>query len=85
MRATTAFNRLLERIEELSADCQRYLTSNQADQQRIRQLASENETLQRFNKGYAKLERFVESTPELEAAWLAFEQPPKNPSEEIPF
>lgn len=79
-----AFNRLLERLEELVEEKQRTVTGNASLQKRISELADENGRLTIFNRGYGQLERFVESSPAIEKEWAAFRENEALPKEKRP-
>lgn len=87
-----AFNRVLERLEELVEEKQRTVIGNATLQKRISELADENGRLTIYNQGYGLLERFAESSPEMEKAWADFCEknqtratPRKTPETDIPF
>ncbi len=79
-----AFNRLLERVEELSTSCTRGDMDAATLREKIREHERMIEMLKRDNEAIPRFERFVESTPERQADWRSFISPPK-PDQEIPF
>lgn len=80
-----AFNRLLERVEELSGACTRSDIEASSARTTIREHERMIELLKRDNAAISRFERFVESTPERQADWQSFISPPKPGADEIPF
>ncbi len=72
---TDAFNRLLERIEELAADAVRRDAAMSAQRAELYDAQSAIGRLKSTTADLARLERFVESTPERQADWLSYIQP----------
>lgn len=84
---TDAFNRLLERIEELVSENARTDVALSSERHRVSVLEHENRNLTRQASDIARLERFVESTPERQADWMAYITPkPKDANgDDLPF
>jgi FtsZ-binding cell division protein ZapB len=81
-----AFNRLLERIEELVAENTRTDVMYADERSKRTALEAENTRLKGNQVDYQKLRDFVGSTPERNADWLSFITPkPKSADDEMPF
>lgn len=90
MEIEDAFNRLLERVEELSADVQRYRMEAQEGSRRIAELAREAAMVPSLQQDTQRLERFIESTPAMREAfneWRKAQTAPKKADslDDIPF
>jgi len=80
-----AFNRLLERVEELSADNTRLDSALSSFRDEAQRLRSEKARFSGINEELARLQGFVESTPERLLDWRTFiTVSPKN-DDDTPF
>lgn len=89
-----AFNRLLERVEELASNTDRAERIAARRDQTIRVLLEENNKLRGANHDLPRLKRFAESSEEINAKWREFAAAnplgpaPKSkaaPDDDIPF
>lgn len=78
-----AFNRLLERIEELVADNVRTNAALSEELSQRTTLESENKRMKSYGEELRRHEQYVESTPERNADWVSFITP--KPDDEMPF
>lgn len=79
------FNRMLERVEELVSAGDRTDAALSAERQKVANLEHENRNLTRQASDVARLERFVESTPERAADWMAYITPKPKTDDDLPF
>lgn len=84
---TDAFNRMLERVEELVAENGRTQAALNSERHTVVQQEHEIRMLKRQNEDVARLERFVESTPERQEDWRSYitPKPPKEGDDDQPF
>lgn len=81
-----AFNRLLERIEELVADNTRTNAALSEERSQRATLESENKRMKSYSEELRRHEQYVESTAERNADWVSFIAPkPTKPDDEMPF
>jgi len=82
-----AFNRLLERVEELVAENTRTDAMYAEERSKRSTLESENARMKGYAEDLRRLERFVESTPERNADWMSFITPKPKPAgdDDMPF
>jgi hypothetical protein len=82
---TDAFNRLLERVEELVAEGARTAAELNRERHKVSELEREKRMLVEDNKSVARFERFVESTPERMADWQSYIAPKPKTDDDMPF